>query len=98
MLEAADSYSIHHAQRYAQEKLCLGQVLNSKLMHDLVDGSGFGKHAVTQLRLLVNKDPLPRNQNVIEDSDAIHFIQARGERIVLDARVGRGDGGPADEA
>ncbi len=51
-------------------------------MHHVHDRVGLGEGLVTQTRLAVHEQPLPRHQHVVEDDDGVHFLEPRGQRRV----------------
>lgn len=98
VLEVLNGNGLCQVEGHAEEEFGLGQVLDGKLVHDLVHAAGFGKQSVGQPRIAVNKNPFPRHLHVVENGHAVHLVQATGERMVEGPPPGRGQGGAADEA
>ena len=71
-----------HVQRHAQDELALGQVLGRALMRGVHRGAGGQAGAVDQVDVAQEKHALPRHQDVVEEGDAVHLLEARAQRMV----------------
>ncbi len=66
----------------AEHEFAFGEVLRRPLMRRMRRGMGRGGGRVQPVNITQQEDPLPRHHHVVEEDDAIHLLEARGERVV----------------
>ena len=70
------------ARGEAEHEFRLGDVFHYHLMHHVDDRVGLAIERVASGDVAAQKHPLPGYQHMIEDDDAVHLLEARGERRI----------------
>ena len=73
---------LRHQQRDAEHELAFGEVLGGALMRRMRRRVGARAASVEPVDIVEQEHPLPRHQDVVEEHDAIHLLEARAQRMV----------------
>ena len=77
-----DADALDYPVGYAQDEFQLGYILNGHLLHVLTPHFHVGQGIVGQRHVFKGKHPLPRDQNVVEYGQGVHFIVLTRQRVI----------------
>ncbi|MEZ4523193.1 MAG: hypothetical protein R3A46_16360 [Thermomicrobiales bacterium] len=83
VLERFDTDRVDDQTRQAEHVLGLDDVFLDDLVRHMEDGVGRPEGAVGQLGISIEEDALPGHEDVIEDDDRIHLLEAGTERVIV---------------
>ena len=76
VLESLGADGVHQQVRESQHEFRLGDVLHDDLVRHVHDGTGAGVGLIASIDVAVQQNVLPRHEDVVEDHDGVHFLEA----------------------